>query len=181
MRQRKAQADLVRVVGQHGLARDDDEARAVVVGVLDVGGDHLQPVERGGLRRADRAEPGRRVLRDVLCGGGGIRERLRGDAVFLEVRAALRERLLLRDGPAHRPRARRAAQAVPHRDVRRADDEHAVPHDEVVHLGNAARIRVFDGHNAVVARAAAHRLEDVAEAGQKRRLRAGEQPVRRAV
>ena len=43
VRQRKAQADLVRVVGQHGLARDDDEARAVVVGVLDVGGDHSSP------------------------------------------------------------------------------------------------------------------------------------------
>ena len=29
-----------------------------------------------------------------------------------------------------------------------------MPHDEVVHLGNAARIRIFDGHDAVVAHAA---------------------------
>jgi len=41
VRQREAQADLFRVFGQNGFTRNDDEARAVVIGILNIGGDLL--------------------------------------------------------------------------------------------------------------------------------------------
>ena len=41
VRQREAQADLFRVFGQNGFTRNDADARAVVIGILNIGGDLL--------------------------------------------------------------------------------------------------------------------------------------------
>lgn len=56
VRQREAQADLFRVFGQNGFTRNDDEARAVVIGILDIGGDDFEAVFLRRLRGADCAD-----------------------------------------------------------------------------------------------------------------------------
>ena len=88
---------------------------------------------------------------------------------------------MLREHLFHCARPLCAAQAVAHGDIRRADDEHAVLHDEVIDLRDTAGIGIFDRHHAVIARAVADSFKNIAEAGQKGRLLPREQAQGSAV
>ena len=165
VRQREAQADLFRVFGQNGFTRNDDEARAVVIGILNIGGDDFKAVFLRRLRGADCADALETGFGDEFCGSRRVGIGFGFDVVCREIRTALHEGLMLREHLFDRTRPLCAAQAVAHGNIRRTDDEHAVLHDEVIDLRDTAGIGIFDRHHAVIARAVMDSFKNIAEAG----------------
>ena len=163
--------------------RDGEEARGVVRGVLDIGGQHVEAVDFGqqSARRWRRrtCRPLRRFRgpsRPVSTAIDGL-ELVLGDEL-----AALAER----DGQRlHRLDfaecgARQAEQV--HFDAQEvlAGDEQAALGQEVVDVGDAAIERVFDRHDAVLGLTALHGGDGILEGDAGERLVMGEKRVRAA-
>ena len=80
-------------VGPRLLAREDQHARGVVVGILDVPGQNLQAVDPRGERRGDGPDALVAELGDLARRARGVGMDQRRDAVLLQEVAALRQGL----------------------------------------------------------------------------------------
>ena len=152
------------VLGQAGgRAADRDEARLVVLHVVDALGEDGQAVPLGGLARADGRKAHVALVAHVLRSDSRVRGLDGGEAVRGNEGGALRQGMGMRaDAPDVRHgRARNGREAVGDLFDVRAVDGQVVVEQQVIDRADRAGGRIFDRNDADIRLAVAHRLKDL--------------------
>ena len=156
---------------RHAIAADREEARDVVLEILDARLQRLEAEQTAGAAGRNRRRVAAPLVADHLGAAGGVVGCDRLDVLQRPQESrALGQRLRMRQHPPHvlESHARKRQQVVHHRHLHLADDRQVGFDEQVVVAVNRPADGVLDRHDAERHTIVVHRFEDVLERGKGR-------------